>query len=101
MAGFDGAELGFRFAGGCKQWLGFFGKSGGSEGFGGAVFFCGEAAECRDAGELLRSERRAQRFTSSGNERAGSATLDGDHTSGGEIFEGIPSGGVEDLEGWL
>ncbi len=101
MAGLDGEGLGFGFAGGGEEWLGFFGESGGGKGFGSAVFFCDEGAECGDAGELLRRERRAERLACSGNEWAGGTALDGDHADGGEIFQGIPSRGVEDLEGGL
>lgn len=63
--------------------------------------FCGKGAECGDAGELIGRERRAEGFACSGNERARGAALDGDHADGSEIFQGIPSRGVEDLEGGL
>lgn len=101
LAGLDGEGLGFGFAGCGEEGLGFFGEISCGKGFGGAVFFCGEGAECGDAGELLGRERRAEGFACSGNEGAGGAALDGDHAGCGEIFQGIPSRGVEDLEGGL
>jgi hypothetical protein len=91
LAGLYGEGLRFSFTGGGEEWLGLFGEIGGGEGFGGAVFFCGEGAECSDAGELLGRERRAERFAYSRNEWAGGTALDGDHAGGGEIFQGIPS----------
>jgi hypothetical protein len=91
LAGLYGEGLRFSFTGGGEEWLGLFGEIGGGEGFGGAVFFCGEGAECGDAGELLGREWRAEGFACGGNEGAGSPALDGDHTGGGEIFQGIPS----------
>ena len=86
LAGLDGEDLGFGFAGGGQEWLGFIGEISGGKGFGGAVFFCGEGAECGDAGELLGREWRAEKFACGGYEGAGGAALDGDHADGGEVF---------------